>query len=317
MVAPLPGASILWSPFIIAVEEGLFEKHGLDVEVISVQSTQTLTFFLTDEFDIGFAVPGTVSALLAQDQPVHVYATILEAINYGFWVQPEITSLDQLRDKIIGVSGVGGLPEQAARALLQEEGYDDTEFTFSALGGIADILTGMIGGSVAAGAFGNPLDGRAAREGLVTLHDISEYELLVAGGPIIADPEWVKENPNSAKAWLRAFFEGMQIALTDQDTTYKVMSQLANLDPVDDLDILEASYGELLRGLPSPEDAADITDVVSYFKDGYSEPDQVPDPNLAIPDADGVLDELIAEGYFECLKLVYGDFPEGSYASKG
>ena len=118
--------SVFYAPQYVAIELGLFDDAGLDVELINGGGAdKVMTSVLTGEADIGFAGPEASIYVLNQgkeDAPV-VFAQMTKR-DGSFLVGREDTafSWDLLRGKTIIGGRAGGVPEMTLEYVMRQNG---------------------------------------------------------------------------------------------------------------------------------------------------------------------------------------------------
>ena len=110
------------APLWIAKDLGLFEKYGLNVNLIYIASgVISVNALLGGSVDIIAASGSSVVGAAARGAPVVIVAS-LGPIAYKLLAHPSITSVEGLKGKIIGSSRVGAGTDYALRRLLPRLG---------------------------------------------------------------------------------------------------------------------------------------------------------------------------------------------------
>ena len=108
------------APFWIAKEAKLFEKHGLQVELIYLQSGAVgLPALIGGDFQI---LAGGVAAYLnafSRGAKLILFGTF-GPTPYILFTRPEIQTVSQLKGSVIGVNRIGASDYYALRRLLQK-----------------------------------------------------------------------------------------------------------------------------------------------------------------------------------------------------
>ena len=98
-------------PIYLAVENGLFAKHGLEVEATYIASgTTALQSLLANEIQFTAGSGGEPTAAYLNGAPAQILLGWINTFPNLFMVDPSITSPEQLRGKPIGISRFGGQP---------------------------------------------------------------------------------------------------------------------------------------------------------------------------------------------------------------
>src|SRR6266498_2337811 len=109
--------SILDMPFIIARDRGYFREEGLEPELIFIKAAQTIPAMLAGGIDFGTATGTGISAAV-NGVDVRLIFAMSDKPSFDLISVPSITSVQQLRGKKLGSSGVGSLAEILARQIL-------------------------------------------------------------------------------------------------------------------------------------------------------------------------------------------------------
>ncbi len=110
------------APLWIARDLGLFEKYGLDVNLIYIASGGiSVNALLGESVHIIAASGSSAVSAAARGAPV-VIVSSLGPIAYKLLAHPSITSIEGLRGKIVGSSRLGAGSDYALRRLLPKLG---------------------------------------------------------------------------------------------------------------------------------------------------------------------------------------------------
>ena len=101
----------------VAKERGFFREEGLDVELIVMQAIQTIQATMGNSTQFASATGSAVSAAVS-GADIKVILAVTDQPSFDLIVQPNITSVQQLRGKKIGTGGVGSLAEILVRRIL-------------------------------------------------------------------------------------------------------------------------------------------------------------------------------------------------------
>jgi NitT/TauT family transport system substrate-binding protein len=118
-----PTAVGLW----MAKDIGAFDKYGVDPNLIFISSSPVMVPALIGG-DVQGAIAGAnavISAVLA-GAPIISVASLANRPYLRLWVQPEISRLEELRGKTLGVSRFGATTDNLTRILLRRVGLENT-----------------------------------------------------------------------------------------------------------------------------------------------------------------------------------------------
>ncbi|MBM4264344.1 MAG: ABC transporter substrate-binding protein [Deltaproteobacteria bacterium] len=298
--APLSASGFLW---FVAKDAGYFEKNRLDVEMyfegaspIMVQS------LLAGENQLAGGLGPTVVTNVLQSGDVIAVACIVHTFTTPMYVQPSITSLQQLRGKKVGVSRIGAVSHLTADSILRRARVGDV--TIIQTGGIPESMAAMMTGNVD-GAMVNPPNNIILREKgyreIVGAQQLKEMNLRFPENGLMAKRTWAERNSDVVKRFIKSIAEGLRRLHDDKEFAIKTLSKYTK---VTDAKSLDESYRWAME---------------SFFKDFKTPPDalqmmidqlassRLVDPNLAQKTRlkafyeNRYVEELENEGFFKKL----------------
>ena len=228
--------AVLW----VTKEARLFEKYGLDVELIYIAgSSVVVQAMLAKEITLSeIAIPAVVQANLGGADLV-MLAGPNHKPGQKLVAKPEIKTVEALKGKRIGISRFGTSDDFILRyALGQWNLRPDRDISILQLGGTPEILAGLAAGNVDAGMLSSPLHLRAVKSGFSLLADLSsgiDYQ----GAGVVTTRAFVRENPDTIRRYIRAYVEGLHRLKTDKKFSLNV---LAKYTRVTEPEILEETY---------------------------------------------------------------------------
>jgi NitT/TauT family transport system substrate-binding protein len=108
-----------------ALDAGMYRKHGLDVELIFIQSsTMSVSTVVSGDIDVANASGGAVASAAAGGAHLVMTACYINTLPYELIVQESVKSAEDLRGKSVGISRVGSASDVAARALIRGLGLE-------------------------------------------------------------------------------------------------------------------------------------------------------------------------------------------------
>ena len=237
-IAVLPIIDTL--PMYVAQQEGLFAKHGVNVEFVPVASAPE-----RDQIIAAGQADGTINETLAvmafnketiQMQAVRYALRPTEGHGHFFIIasgQSGITDVNGLKGIEIGVSQ-GTVIEYVTDRLLQSAGFATDEVKTIAVPKIPDRMALLASGELKAGVMPDPLASLVVGQGGVIVADDSSHPEY--GFSVISFRKLViDENPKTVKGFLAAIEEST-VLLNGNPTKYKSLLSEQNLVPAPLLD---------------------------------------------------------------------------------
>jgi NitT/TauT family transport system substrate-binding protein len=228
---PISGAAI---PFFIAVEEKLFQKHGVEVLPVFMGGSPLInSAILAGEFPIGYTAGGAVISSRLSGSDIIAIASPLPVLTIDGWARPEIKSISELRGKRIGVTRFGASTYFAALSMLDSAGIRPNEVVFIQNGGVGESLAALLGGRVDACMIGYPFGLNAKNAGFRLLFRPSETEYGLFPTAVVAAREsWLKDAKNHRLAvdFLRGMADGQHLARESATATKRALKRFTKLD---------------------------------------------------------------------------------------
>ena len=223
-------------PVDIGVNAGIFQKHGLDVEITTFSGGAKLHQGMeAGAIDIGVGA-GAEFALLARGVPeLAICNAVGPAPFLGVGVGPnsKAKSLDDLKGRRIGVSSNGSLTFWLAQELSRVKGWGP--------GGVTPVTTGNAAQNYVAALRTNAIDAFISTTSLsLELADKHEGRLLapvtdytgnMAAGVIFATKAFIDKNPDQVKRFLAGWFDTIDYMRHHKDETVQMTAKLTGFAP--------------------------------------------------------------------------------------
>src|SRR5450631_451639 len=108
----------VYLPNFIAIDKGYYQQLGLDVEIIYAGGGIATPGLMSGSLDFSTSTGSAVSAIL-KGAALKIIMTLSESVPFRLWAtQPDISTLQDLRGKAVGVQTRGDLFELSMRAAL-------------------------------------------------------------------------------------------------------------------------------------------------------------------------------------------------------
>ena len=223
----------------VAKDEGFFKKYGLDVEPIFLRGGQMAIQALASGDPPLMSIGQVVQASLAGHDLVLIGGV---EIYYDSTVfsRPEITRLEQLKGKRIGISGYGAATHFAAIILANHLKIDpDKDWQLIPGGPDAERIAAMSANKIDAGVFNSSTLPIAKRMGLVELIRIPDLKVEVQGNGMATTRAYIKSNREVVKSAVKGYVEGIYSIFNNKATALKAFGKYMRTN---DADVLETSY---------------------------------------------------------------------------
>jgi len=201
-------------PYFVAKERGFFREEGLDVELIVMQAIQTIQATLGNSTQFASAT-GSAIASAVRGADMRVILAVTDQPSFDLIVQPEITSVQQLKGKKIGTGGVGSLAEILARRILIAHNVRPEDVAILATGPSHVTYTALKAKLIDAAPLQMPLTFTAQDEGFRKLLSAAEVYRSVQGG-LATTKTMLNEQPQLVTKVVRAMLRAMRLIKNDR-----------------------------------------------------------------------------------------------------
>lgn len=199
-------------------EARLFEKHGLDAEVIVVQGSGIASKALIGgSIHISpIATPTVLHADLSGADLV-ILAHTMPGVIQSLMVKPEIKRPEDLKGKKIGVTPYGSLTDFLVRNVVKKKGLNpDKDVALLQIGSDNERLAALRHGSVDGAALSHPSYLLAQRMGFSLLWDFSK-ELDYPWSEIATRRAIIQKDRDLVLSYMKAHIEGIALFKRDRE----------------------------------------------------------------------------------------------------
>ena len=204
----------------VANETKMFEKHGLEVALHSDARGQTVEDVISQKIEIGVVGFRAAIDALAEGTDL-VFVASLAANPFVFLAKPDIQSPLDLIGKKIWTARPGTGPDIATRLVLAhlelnlEKDVELVPFGDHHFIGVQWLLEGKVAASLS--NRGNLKDLLKAGKKITLLADFIDSGLAITAADVLMRRDWLEENRDAAKNFLRAVSEATAFAKTHKD----------------------------------------------------------------------------------------------------
>jgi NitT/TauT family transport system substrate-binding protein len=232
-----------WIPWL-AKDAKIYEKHGLDVELILVKgSGQTSAAILGGSlFAAPVAVPQVMMANLGGADLVNIAHTV-PGVQSKLLVKQEIKRPEDIKGKRIATSSLGSLGDFLFKYIIRKNGIDPIrDVTWLSIGTPGERLQALASGRVDAADLSYPTDAQGLRMGYRILWD-ARKEVVYPSMSVVTRRKTVQEDRDTVMRMLKSHIEGIAYFKTHKEFSMKVLSKYLRTN---DQELLEGSY-EIFR----------------------------------------------------------------------
>jgi NitT/TauT family transport system substrate-binding protein len=295
-------------PLWIAKDSGLFEKYGLNVNLVVIAAGSAAIGALAGGDVEVLGAPGTTTLVsAARGLPVAIIGTF----GPGVWklvAHPSIMSIQELRGKTVGISRLGTGIEFATRRALVKLGLTpgkDVNILATGLGESNKRIMVMLQGKIDATLVSADNISEAESKGLKLspLADLNELGIYATASDLSARRDFLKNQRQRARAFMMAYCEAIWLGKANKNPALASFRKHMRENDPRRLEALYKNYVvDALPLKPYPMEEVIQTEIENLTP--------------TVPELRGkraadfvdksILDELESEGFFTRLSARYG-----------
>jgi ABC-type nitrate/sulfonate/bicarbonate transport system substrate-binding protein len=236
----------------VAIEKGLFKKHGLDVRMLQIRSGPVLAATLASgSVQVVWTAPSSMLNASAGGLKVSCLASTTNILPRELVVQKEIRSFEELRGRVFGVQSIGGGLWLQTMIVLETLGIDPDAYhlRMRVIGDIPTVAQALISRNIDAAVLPYSFSDLAKRTGVVSLG--GQLSVPFQSNVLCSSKEFVAKSPDVASRLVQGMIEAVPFIydpvhkeevkeiLTkhlrfskaeDAEASYKVLRAMNNLD---------------------------------------------------------------------------------------
>jgi ABC-type nitrate/sulfonate/bicarbonate transport system substrate-binding protein len=282
----------------VAKDSGILSKYGFSAEVVLIPGTpRTIQALISGDLD--YAAAGAPASLRARAQgaDVVVLSALMTFSPQRVFIRPEskLTSLKEVKGKIIGVTQYGSGGDTFLRAALRKIGLKESEVTILQMGGTPGVAQGLESGRIEVGVLGDSGALLVFRGLAKYLKGASAREMGFRGvdAPITTTERKIKADRATVVRFMQAYVEALHYFQTNKPGTARILSKYMRGVSEQDISLWCDDLRSSLKQLPyADEDAL------------RAELEMMKAPSLQIPPGyvdNSILDEIKKSGFVEKL----------------
>jgi len=221
-------------PNFIAAEKGFLRKHGVELETVYVGNVaNTVQQLVAGSFDVASSTFDTAIRAVANGGGAVLIGGVVTKYPYSIMTAKDVRSAADMKGKRVILPFAKDLLTVVWNRWLKEQGMrpDDVEQVYA--GATPNRFAALAGGSVQGALLTQPFDFRAAADGYRKLLDIGAYGKEYGFLTILARSQWLKDNPDTARAYLRAMSDAVDWLYdpANRDEAIAILAKSTQLDP--------------------------------------------------------------------------------------
>ncbi len=231
---------VQFAPFYLGVVEGLYEAAGLEVEFQHGFTTELYPLLAQGKLDFVVGDAEDVLSLPSGTSFVYLLAMYQHTPSALFsMVDKNITKIEDLKGKKIGMPGLFGSSYTSLQAVLQAAGLTEQDVTIEQIGftQVEAVLSNRV--DVAMGYINNEPIILKNQGVAVSVIDAGSYNPAPGNG--VMTTMKMLENPELVKSFLKATQEAMALTIQDPEKAFAASKQYVENLGEDRMEVLTTS----------------------------------------------------------------------------
>jgi len=254
------------TPIVVAEKEGFFTQNGINAKLTTSQDTAALALDVGKQFDLVNTTPPTLLQAVAQGYKEELVASedVESSSNRDTFLigAKGITSLKDLKGKVIGAPGLSGNLYESAVVALSKAGISKSQVKFLIVP-FPDMGNDLKSGTIQAAVTIVPFNGQLLGEGGVDLGNpiestVNNQQALDLGWA--ASDSWASANPTALQKFDKSQEEALAWMKTHQAATVKLLETQFQLPAI------AAEHYPVVGYISYPTSAAYLTNWIAPMK---------------------------------------------------
>ncbi len=260
------GATVSNAMLWVTDEGKLFQKNGIDPQILYLQTTLGQTAMIAGEIDLCVYSGSLLSSARLQGADVVMVASFLNQPLYRLVVRPEIRAVADLKGKRLGVTRFGTVADTMTRLLVGKLGLDpDRDVSYVQVGDVPVLLAAISSGNkVIDGAIMQPpYYLKAVAAGMRVLVNMQEMDIPVQQTGLNTTQKFIAKNPDAVRRAVKAIVEGIHLMRANPAVAKRALSKRMQIK---DEKELEDTY-QLLKSFVQPKPYPTLEGFKTIFED--------------------------------------------------
>ena len=238
-------------PLIIAQEQGLFAKHGIEARMVLIRGAPTLVASLiSGDIEVGYTGGTAVVGAAAQGVYLRILSSVSNKLTHTLIAGPNIKSAEQLRGKKFGIQSMGGSTWMHTMLAIEHVGLDVKRDHLSLLIVGDSVLIGqsLEAGRIEAATLDGALVRRLKSRGFSAIAELSPVNIPMLNQAIVSSQEFVQKRPEVVEKILMSLVESLAYSLAPANKAIVVRTMMRRFQ-ISDASVAEEGYQDYLTSV--------------------------------------------------------------------
>jgi NitT/TauT family transport system substrate-binding protein len=233
-------------PAWIAKDAGIFEKNGLDVQLVFFTggTTAVMALVSADTPIAQLAGAAVINSVMAGSDAALIVGGVT-SLNYYLLGRPEIKTAEQLRGGSVAISRFGSSSDFIARYALQKVGLTPgKDVTIVQIGSTTARVDAALTGRVQATVVNPPASIIAQKRGMTVLADLPKLGLVYQHTSVATTRKYIREHPEIVRRYVKSQVDAVHRIYTDKEASLRALARF--IGRTVERDVLEKTWENLL-----------------------------------------------------------------------
>ena len=238
-------------PLLIAQEQGLFAKHGIEARIVLIKGAPTLVASLiSGDIEVGYTGGTAVLGAASQGLYLRILSSISSKLTHTVIANPNFKTAEQLRGKRFGIQSIGGSTWMHTILGLEHIGLDvkRDHINLLVIGDSVLIGQSLEAGRIDAAVLDGALVRRLKSKGFFVVAELAPANIPMLNQAIVVTQEFLHKRAEVGEKILMALVDSLAYTLAPQNkgvVTKTMMTRFHISDPT----IADEGYQDLLTSV--------------------------------------------------------------------
>ena len=233
-------------PAWIAKDAGIFEKNGLDVQLVFFTggTTAVMALVSADTPIAQLAGPAVVNSVMAGSDATLLVGGVT-SLNYYLLSRSEIKTPEQLKGGTVAISRFGSASDFIARYALSKIGLaPGKDVTLVQIGSTTARVDATLTGRVQATVVNPPASIIAQKRGMNVLADLPKLGLVYQHTAAATTKKYIREHPDIVRRYVKSQIEAVHRIYSDKEAAVRALARF--IGRAVERDVLEKTWENML-----------------------------------------------------------------------
>src|SRR5215467_3463864 len=225
-------------PLIIAQEQGLFAKQGIEARLVLVKGAPILVASLVSgDIEIGYTGGPAVVGAAAQGTYLKILSSVSSKLTHTIIASPSIKTAENLRGKKFGIQSIGGSTWMHTMLALEHVGTDPKRdgISLMIIGDSVVIGQSLEAGRIDAAVLDGALMRRLKNKGFSVIADLQSANIPMLNQAIVLSPDYLQKHADVTEKILMTLVESLAFTLAAANKSLVIKTMMRRFqisDPV-------------------------------------------------------------------------------------